>query len=215
VGRLKITASFLCILVLLSACGTPTQRYGASKSEGVYFTVPNNWHEISTKSLNAQEALSKALGAAEKLALVKWQDAFSEDAVYGAKAVFTFTATNKPVAFARVRSLFPDEVNAVSYNALRNVIVPLTDWVNNPTKSTPIFNILDDREVVQKGARGVRTVYSVEVAGQSLTVDQTSLVSQDRQKIYVFIVRCSSVCYDKNKSVITKVADSFTVRGTR
>ena len=214
-GRQPKFVIFASLLALLASCGTPSQKYAASKSEGVYFTVPVSWHEITGASLNAQEARSTAVGAAEKLALVKWQDAFSVDPKYGAKDVFSFKVTSQPVVFARVRVLFPDEVNTVSYNSLRNVIVPLTDWVNYPTKTTPAFNIIDDREIIEKGARGVRTIYSLTQSGEEQTVDQTALVSADRQKIYVFVVRCSTVCYEKYKSAITKIADSFTVRGTR
>ncbi len=213
--RFTHVTSFFCLLVLLASCGAPTQKYGASKSEGVYFAVPVSWHAISTNSLNLQESKSKVVGAAEKLALVKWQYAFTFDKRYSAKDIFSFAVTKTPVAFARVRSLFPDEVNAISYNSLRNVVVPLTDWVNYPDKTTPEFNILDDYEVVEKGARGVRTIYSFTQNGKSQTVDQTAMVSEDRQTIYVFVVRCANSCYDKRKSLITKIADSFTVRGAR
>ncbi len=212
---LKRLVVLTCAVLLISSCAAPTQKYGASKEQGVFFTVPVSWHEISGKELNRQESLSTAVGAAEKLALVKWQEAFSASPKLGAKDVFSFSSHESPIAFARVRLLFPDEVNAVSYNSLRNVIVPLTDWVNFPTKTTPVFDILDDYEVIEKGARGVRTIYSFTEQGKSQTVDQTAMVSEDRQTIYVFVVRCSSACYKKRKSEITKVADSFTVRGTR
>ena len=205
----------LTIALLLTSCAQPTQKYGASKSEGVYFTVPTRWHEITMKSLNSFEAKSTSVGAIEKLAYVKWQEAYSPDEKIGAKQTFSLVATSSPIAFVRVRDLFPDEINAVSYNTLRDIVQPLTDWVNNPTAKTPIYNIIDDHEVIQKGGRGVRTIYNFVGSGLSQTIDQTTLMSPDHAKIYVFVVRCTTVCYNKNIKEISRIAESFTVRGAK
>lgn len=213
--RVRRVGAFVVLALLLTSCGHPTQKYGASKSEGVYFTVPVTWHEITTAQLNAQEAKSTSTGATEKLALVKWQDAFSPDRNVGPKETFSLTPTNLPLVFVRVRDLFPDEINAVSYNTLRDIVQPVTDWVNNPTATTPIYNIIDDHEVVQKGGRGVRTIYNFIESGVSQTVDQIALMSPDHTKIYVFVVRCTTVCYNKSIKEISRIADSFTVRGTK
>jgi hypothetical protein len=215
VRHFKRIASAGALLLLLTSCGTPTQKYAASKGEGVYFTIPNSWQQISMKELNALEAKSTVTGAAEKLSLVKWQEAYTFDATVPAKSIFNIAATKVPVAFVRVRGLFSDEINAVSYNTLRDIVEPVTEWVNNPTAKTPPYDIIDDYEVVQKGARGVRTIFNFTTNGVSQTIDQTALVSADRQKIYVFVLRCTTVCYNKHIKVISRIADSFTVRGVR
>lgn len=213
--RSRGAAVLVLSALLLTSCAHSTQKYGASKAEGVYFTVPNTWHEITMQSLNALEAKSTATGAVEKLAMVKWQEAYSPDGSIGPKQTFSLTPTNSPLAFVRVRDLFPDEINAVSYNTLRDIVQPVTDWVNNPTATTPIYNIFDDHEVVQKGGRGVRTIYNFIESGLSQTVDQTALMSVDHSKIYVFVIRCTTTCYNKNIKVISRIADSFTVRGPK
>jgi hypothetical protein len=167
------------------------------------------------KQLNAIESKSTAVGAAERLSLVKWQQAFTFNSTVAPSRVFSLTAPTVPIAFVRVRELFPDEVNSVSYNSLRDVVEPITDWVNNPSETTPLYDIVDDYEVVQKGARGVRTIYNFTSKGVSQTIDQTALVSTDRQKIYVFVLRCTTACYKKHIKAISRIADSFTVRGVR
>lgn len=213
--RFRGLGLFFVTALLLASCGQPTQKYGASSSEGVYFTVPISWYEISMAKLNALEAKSTAAGATEKLAYVKWQVAYSPDKNVGAKQAFSLTPTSAPLAFVRVRDLFPDEVNALSYNTLRDIVQPLTQWVNNPTAATPVYNIIDDHEVIEKGGRGVRTIYNFVNAGVSQTIDQTSLMSPDHAKIYVFVVRCTTTCYNKNIKEISRIADSFTVRGPK
>ena len=45
----RITASAL-ILMLLSACA-PSKQYEGSKSDGVFYTVPNGWQKIDSKVL--------------------------------------------------------------------------------------------------------------------------------------------------------------------
>lgn len=213
--RARHLSLVLAISVILTSCGAPTHKYGASKSEGVFFTVPVGWHEITMQSLNTYEAKSTGASAAEKLADVKWQEAYTPDGKVGAKETFSLLAPKFPLAFVRVRELFPEEINAVSYNTLRNVVQPLTDWVNHPTATTPVYNIIDDHEVVQKGGRGVRTIYNFVELGASQTIDQSVLMSADHAKIYVFVVRCTTVCYNKNIKVISRIADSFMVRGAK
>lgn len=213
--RLRKVGAFAVLAIVLTGCGHPTQKYGASKSEGVYFTVPITWQEITSSQLNVQEAKSTSVSVIDRLALVKWQDAYSENGSLSAKDAFSLKAPSTPLVLARVRALFPEETNAMSYDLLRDVVWPITEWVNNPTATTPIYNIIDDHEVVQKGGRGVRTIFTVVQSGVSQTIDQTSLMSEDHQKIYIFFVRCTTVCYNKNLKVISRIADSFTVRGVK
>jgi len=213
--RLRTVGAVVVVALVLSGCSQPSQKYGASKSEGVYFTVPVSWHEITMSQLNALEAKSTEVAVLEKLPLVRWEMAYSPGEKIGAKETLSLRPTDSPVAFVRVRDLFPDEANALSYNSLRDVLQPITDWVTNPTSTTPIYNIIDDHEVIQKGARGVRTIYNFTEFGVSQSVDQTALMSPDHQKIYVFIVRCTTICYNKNIKVISRIADSFTVRGAK
>lgn len=199
----------------LAACGQPSQKYAASKSEGVYFTVPIDWHQVTMKELNSAEAKSRAAGASDKLTLVKWQEAYSPDIKIGPLEVFSIRATTEPLVFVRTRSLFPDEVNGMSYNTLRDIVEPVTEWVSNPTANTPKYNIIDDFEVVQRGARGVHTIFNFVHSGISQTIDQTSLMSKDGQKIYLLVIRCTTKCYQKNMKVLAKISKSFTVRGVK
>lgn len=211
--------AILIVVVLTStalvSCGQPSQKYATSKSEGTYFTVPVEWHEVTMKELSAVEAKSTVSGAAEKLLLVKWQEAYSPDSEVGPTQVFSAYPTTKPLVFVRVRWLFPDEVNSLSYNTLRDLVEPVTDWVNNPASNTPDYNIVDDFEVVQEGGRGVRTIFNFVHKGLSQTIDQTALMSKDGQKIYLLVMRCTTKCYHKNKKIFAKIAKSFTVKGDR
>jgi hypothetical protein len=205
----------LSFTLLLTGCGAQSQIYAASKAEGVYFTVPNEWNAVSNAALNKFEAKSAQGLALERQSLVSWQVAYSNHAKVKPSQIFSIDAPKKPLAFARVRNLSAEEINAVSYNVLRDVIVPLSQWVSSPTADTPLFDIYDDYEVVEKGARGVRTIFTFTHKGVAQTIDQTAMVSADHSKIYIFIIRCTNTCYKKNEKLMTQISNSFTVRGAK
>ena len=205
----------IALVLGLTGCGESSKLYPASKSEGVFFSVPTNWRALSTASLNKYEKESTEPEGAARQALVKWQIAYTTNKKLKVPEVFNLTAPLQPLVFARVRDLESSEINSVSYNTLRDVIVPVTSIINGDDPSAPDFQILVDQEVVQKGARGVQTVYSFSIDDKEQTINQTSLMSNDRTTMYIFVVRCTTECYAKNKKKIEEIVSSFTVEGAR
>ncbi len=205
----------IALVLGLTGCGESSKLYPASKSEGVFFSVPTNWRALSTASLNKFERESTEPEGAARQALVKWQIAYTTNKKLKVPEVFNLTAPTQPLVFARVRDLESSEINSVSYNSLRDVIVPVTQIIAGDDPSAPDFQILVDQEVVQKGARGVQTVYSFSIDDKEQTINQTSLMSNDRTTMYIFVVRCTTECYAKNKKKIEEIVSSFTVEGAR
>jgi len=205
----------IALVLGLTACGESSKLYPASKSEGVFFSVPTNWKALSTASLYKYEKESTDPEAESRQALVKWQTAYTTNKKLKVPEVFNLTAPSQPLVFARVRDLESSEINSVSYNTLRDVIVPVTQIIAGDDPSAPDFQILVDQEVVQKGARGVQTVYSFSIDDKEQTINQTSLMSNDRTTMYIFVVRCTTECYAKNKKKIEEIVSSFTVEGAR
>lgn len=205
----------IALVLGLTGCGESSKLYPASKSEGVFFSVPTNWKALSTASLNKYERESTEPEGAARQALVKWQIAYTTNKKLKVPEVFNLTAPSQPLVFARVRDLESSEINSVSYNSLRDVIVPVTQIIAGDDPSAPDFQILVDQEVVQKGARGVQTVYSFSIDDKKQTINQTSLMSNDRTTMYIFVVRCTTECYAKNKKKIEEIVSSFTVEGAR
>lgn len=208
--------SFFGLLIaclLLTSCAQPSKIYASNKKEGVYFALPQGWKKVTQQQLAIQESKSTASRAAERAASVLWQEAYSPDGLIDAKSILSLSTPTKPIVYIRVRSLLGDEINSVSYNSLRDLVVPLTGWVNGTTKA-PNFDISNDEERVEKGARGMHTVFRFDqLDGSSQTIDQTSLLSNDHTIIYVLIIRCSTTCYNKQRGALEKIAASFTVRG--
>ena len=205
----------LVLALLLSACGESSKQYAASKTEGVFFSVPKNWHGLTSATLNKYEKVSTGNQSNSRQSLVKWQVAYSSDPKIKVSQVFSLKAFDSPLVFARVRNLTESEVNSFSYNSLRDVIVPISQLMAGADLGVPDFKILKDNEVIKKGARGVQSVYSFSIAGTEQTLNQTVLMSNDRSTLYIFMARCTSTCYKKNKKVMEEIVNSYTVLGAK
>lgn len=209
----RITAAAIA-LVMLSAC-TPSKQYEGSKSEGVFFTVPNGWTKVDGNALAKEEAKSANQNDIDRLAMVGYQAGFSKLKKLTARDVFMLQPTTEPVLYVRIRDLFPEERNAISLNTLRNIILPVTEYTDGTRANDRNFQLIDDQEVVEKGGRGVLLEYSFDYEGTNETVKQAALYSNDQNKIYLFVLRCSTTCFNKNIKSVDEIVKSFTVRGAK
>jgi hypothetical protein len=202
---------FATSILGLTSC-TQSKIYAGDKKAGVYFTVPNGWQKVSQKQLHELQAGSKSQSTLTRLRSVIYESAYSPNPIT-ATNVLSLNAPNSVIVYARVRGLTGDEMNAVSYNWLRDLIYPVTDSINAPASSSN-FELLDDLELVQSGGRGVETVFKITGNdGISQTIDQSAIVSNDRTTIYVLLVRARSSYFEKNSQIISKLVHSFTVKG--
>lgn len=207
----RITALFIA-LVMLSAC-TPSKQYAGSKEDGAFFAVPNGWTKITESALKKEEGKSANQDDLDRLSMVTYQVGFTKAKKISPREVFLIEPTDQPVLYVRFRDLFPEERNAISLNTLRNIILPVTEYLDGTRTNDRNFQILDDQEIVEKGGRGVNLLYSFDYNGVNETVNQIALYSNDQSKIYLFIIRCSTTCYNKNIDEIDQIVKSFTVRG--
>lgn len=209
----RITTAALA-LVMLSAC-TPSKQYAGSKDDGAFFAVPNGWTKISTTALNKEESKTTDQASLDRLSMVTYQVGFTKAKKMSAREVFMLDPTDQPVVFARFRDLFPEERNSISLNSLRDIILPVTQYQDGSKVNDRNFQLLDDQEVLEKGGKGVNLLYSFDYNGVSETINQVALYSNDQNKIYLFVIRCSTTCYNKNIDEIDQIVKSFTVRGAR
>lgn len=209
---LKRIAAATLAIAMLSAC-TPSKQYAGSKEDGAFFSVPNGWTKVSMQDLNKVESKSSNQQDLDRLSMVTYQVGFSKTKSIKPRDIFLIEPTEQPVLYARFRDLFPEERNAISLNTLRNIILPVTDYVDGTKANDRNFQLFDDQEVNEKGGKGVNLLYSFDYNGVNETVNQSALYSNDQNKIFLLIIRCSTVCYNKNIDEIDAIVKSFTVRG--
>ncbi|CAB4669317.1 unannotated protein [freshwater metagenome] len=197
----------------LVGCSAPTDQYPKLSSDGLYFKVPRSWSEVPENVLATFEAKNTDQAALDRLAVVRWQAAYAPSRV-SASQVFSAKPSDLPIVYIRVRDLYTDERDAVSLNTLRDAIFPITKWSADPTLAH--FTSLLDEELSFKGGAGVHERYSFsQDSGALQVVDQSALLSPDRNTLYLLVVRCSESCFQKNQKAIEAISASLVVRGAR
>jgi hypothetical protein len=194
----------------LSACGAPSYTYVADSAAKAYYKVPTQWHQISQKDLDA--ALKAAGGSADGI----WSTAFDADSAPSGSN-FLAPSINKPFVFSEVVTLSPTGQAEVSYNLLRDFMLPVTSTTRQQDAAGgfPLtnFNQLRDQTVTaQQGVHGVRETFQYTFPGGVVdTFDEDVLTNADQTVVYFLMVHCTATCYAQDQNNINTVMSSFTV----
>ena len=92
---LRRIAAATIALAMLSAC-TPSKQYEGSKSEGVFFAVPNDWKKIDSNALAKEESKSADQNDLDRLAMVRYQAGFSKLEKLNARDVLCCSLPTNP-----------------------------------------------------------------------------------------------------------------------
>jgi hypothetical protein len=209
VGGLTILLA-AALTIGLSACGSPQYTYVADTSAGTYYKVPHGWHQISQQSLNA--ALQAAGGSGAGV----WLTAFDAGT---APSADHFLAANvgQPFVFAEVGTLSSTVSNELSYNMLRDFMLPVTSNSRQADAASgfPLTNFkqLRDQTITgTQGVHGVRETFQYTFpGGVADTFDEDVLTNANQTVVYFLMVHCTNSCYSQNQDKIDTVMSSFTV----
>jgi hypothetical protein len=194
----------------LSACGTPSYTYVADSAAKAYYKVPTQWHEISQKDLSA--ALKAAGGSADGI----WSTAFDASTAPSGSN-FLAPSINKPFVFAEVGTLSSTVSNEISYNVLRDFMLPVTSTTREQDAASgfPLTNfkqLRDQTVTAQQGVHGVRETFQYTFPGGVVdTFDEDVLTNADQTVVYFLMVHCTATCYSQAQNNIDTVMSSFTV----
>jgi hypothetical protein len=207
-------ASLLPVVGLLAVagCGAPQFRYAADSSANTYFKVPHQWHKINDLSL----AVELQHGGYTTGGL-PWEVSYDAGMTPSVQHVVSSSAS-QPVAQALVAPVTRSASNAMSYDLLRNLILPVSSANRQfaAQHGFPLtgFKLFRDSIITPgSGVHGVREIFSYTYPdGHTDTFDQVALTNSDATMVYLLLVHCLSSCYSKNFSQIDTVMTSFTVR---
>ena len=194
----------------LSACGAQQYTYVADSAAGTYYKVPFSWHQISQKDLNA--ALQAAGGSGAGI----WSTAFDAGTAPSANH-FLASDVKQPFVFAEVGTLSPTVSNELSYNMLRDFMLPVTSSTRQADAQGgfPLTNFkqLRDQTITSKqGVHGVRETFQYTFPnGIADTFDESVLTNANQTVVYFLMVHCTNSCYTGNQTNINTVMSSFTV----
>lgn len=191
----------------LSACGAPSYNYAADTSAGMYYKVPNGYHQISQQDMNA---VLKAV----RLPTSVWKTAFDAGAAPSAGDDDALDIS-QPFVFAEVVPLSATQSNALSYNTLRDFWLPVTSAARQAASHSftgTNFTQLTDTIIKQnQGVHGVRETFQYTFGTVTDTFDEEVLTNADQTVVYTLQLHCTKACYSDNQNSINTVMSSLTV----
>jgi hypothetical protein len=210
IGGLTVLLAGVLATVGLSGCSAPAYQYVADSSAGAYYKVPTQWHSISQQQIDA--SLQSEGESAAGLWLTEY------DAGTGPNANHVLAGNlAQPFAFAEVLTLNSTASNELSYNMLRDFMLPVTSDTRSTEDQegfplTDFKQLLDQTITGKQGVHGVREIFQYTFPGGAAnTFDEDVLTNADQTEVYLLMVHCTATCYTQNQNAINTVMTSFTV----
>jgi hypothetical protein len=203
-------APLVVVGLSVAGCLAPQYTYVSDNADNAYFKVPPSWHQVNESSLQS------AQGAANQEGTYLWSAAYDASATPSVEHVFS--ATSKPVAYASVLGLSSAERNDISFDGMRDLLLPVTQAARNAAsaahESLSGFASLSDQVITDNhDNRGIREIFDYDLGATPETFDLTVMTNASTTKLYFLLVQCSETCFVDNYQEISNVVNSFTVEG--
>jgi hypothetical protein len=203
-------APLVIVGLSVAGCLAPQYTYVSDNADKAYFKVPPSWHQVNESSLQSTEGPSTQEGS------YLWSEAY--DASSAPSVAHIFSATSQPVAYSSVLSLSSAERNDMSFNSMRDLLLPVTQAARNAAasahESLSGFASLSDQVITDsQNNRGIREIFQYDFAGTPETFDLTVMTNAATTKLFFLLVQCSTTCFADNYQEISNVVNSFTVGG--
>jgi len=196
--------------VAIVGCAAPQYHYVADSADNAYFKVPPSWHQVSPSSLQAAE------GSQSQEGTYLWSVAY--DSAKKPSVDHIFSATPTPVAYSSVLSLSSAERNDLSFNSMRDLLLPVTSQARKAASTAHEelsgFASLSDQVVTDShNDRGIREIFDYDLGTSLETFDLTVMANSATTKLYFLLVHCSASCFAADYKQISTVVTSFTIGG--
>ncbi len=204
-----------------AACGSPEFTYVKNSEEQTYFKVPDGWHRISEGALEEQFiAEPKESLTAEIKRQRSWSVAYDAAAPPSVSHLLSGQTTDEPIVYAEILQLSEEQQGVLSLDMMRDYFFPVTKDARDAVAAAGggqqlgFFEPVSDEVLTPStGIHGVRVIFDYRLAGGALhTFDQTALVNNSTNRLYVLLIRCSTRCYRQRADQLDTIATSFTVR---
>jgi hypothetical protein len=201
-------AALMIVGLAVAGCAAPQYTYVSDSADNAYFKVPPSWREVSPSSLQSAEGTQSEEGT------YLWSVAYDSSSKPSVVHVFSTAAT--PVAYSSVLSLSSAERNDLSFNSMRDLLLPVTAAARKAAAADHEelngFASLSDQLITDSNNdRGIREIFDYDLGTTLETFDLTVLVNSATTKLYFLLVHCTATCFVDNYSQIESVVGSFTV----
>ena len=208
--HLLSVAALIIVGLLVAGCVAPQYTYVTDSADSAYFKVPPAWRQVDQSTLQAAEGPSSQEGS------YLWSRAYDDSVKPSINNVFSSSAT--PVAYASVLGLSAAERNDVSFNSMRDLLLPVTASARQAASAAHEqlsgFASLADQVVTDNhNDRGIREIFDYDLGATLETFDLTVMTNSATTKLYFLLVHCTASCFANDYNQIAAVVGSFTVGG--
>jgi len=204
-------AALIIVGLLVTGCVAPQYTYVTDSADSAYFKVPPSWGQVN------QNTLQHAEGQASQEGTYLWSRAYDDTVKPSINNVFS--STNHPVAYASVLGLSSTQRSDVSFNSMRDLLLPVTSTARNAAAANHEqlsgFASLADQVITDRhNDRGIREIFDYDLGATLETFDLTVLTNSSTTKLYFLLVHCSAACFADEYKQIATVVGSFAVGGS-
>jgi hypothetical protein len=202
-------ALLIVVGLAVAGCLSPSYTYVADSSDKAYFKVPPSWHEVSRSRLLQVQGQSAS-------GTYLWSRAYDDSESPSVKDVFS--SSSKPVVYASVLALSEAQAAGVSFNSMRDLLLPVTSTARNAASAAHVglagFQLLNDQTITDSHHdRGIREIFDYNLGNIPETFDLTVMTNSGTTKLFFLLVHCQTASFAANYPQIEKVVGSFTVGG--
>jgi hypothetical protein len=223
-SRLSWILAALAGFALLTACGSSDYTYVTNEGDNTYFKVPASWQRLDGSGLRKMFAEDNP-DSLEQIMIDRdrWVVAYDSSTTPDlAHIPLTAGPIKDPLVLAIIVDLSQEESGTFSLDHMRNYLWPTTpSAVAEFQQRLKAQDLAYDVQVLGEAAiaptkelHGIRRLYNVKIGDLPLeTQDMTVLVNNDETKLYLFLLRCATVCWESRQQELLDIAGSFTVVG--
>lgn len=201
---MSVRLAFLAFVLVLTGCAQPSQQYINADTYGMYFALPREWSAVPSEQLSkAQQGWQDDAGQVF-IDTVRWQAAWGPAGITPDN-LFAAVPSEQPTAFAFVRDLLNVETRQIGDDiemALQDIVLPTSSLLAAGVE-------VESTQWRQNGFLGIQQTATYPAGGGRSTVDVVSMLSPNRSRLYVLVLRCSETCFAENRTKFDDVIDSL------
>jgi hypothetical protein len=207
----------------VSGCANPEYRFISSSERDIVVRVPWEWARLDPVDVRKVGQTPEQQEAAEEQGTPEgsWS-AYFDAAPKPAPAHVVGQNLAQPVVLLQSADLPAAARESLTTDQLRDAYLPVSEALRAQRdvamaaaqQPAPKFRLISDTPVRTKEAVGVHVVfeYTYPNGGGVEVYDEVAVTDLKRTRWHVLFVHCSTACYAANKSRITAVTGSFTVK---
>ena len=218
--RALLAAGAAVVVVALSGCANPEYRFISSTEKDIVVRVPWEWTRLDDDEVRKLGQSPEEQEQEPQTPEGSWS-AYFDAAPKPAPGHVVGRDLAEPVVLLQSADLPEAARDTLTTDQLRDVYLPVSEAGREQREvaaaaaqeQLPKFREISDTPVSTKTASGVHVIFAYTDAGGGEEVyDQVAVTDAKRTRWHVLFVHCSAACYEANKSQITAITKSFTVK---